>query len=219
METHLRILPLKDCDTEDPKLRKAIDRLLYGQISVIGYHPIYIIANSEQYFLLEADDMIVGFCSIYKEDGKVVLNEFEIFHECRRYGYGKIFAKYIFNTINPNEFYEMMSSAFLFWWKVLGGIYFVQHIASVIDAQSVKTKEQKKALFDLWMIKYKHNDQINTATAFNMITSILLENPSIPFEEIKASVEDSAWYRGLLAGKRPDTPRPNDIAEFTTLLL
>lgn len=219
METHLRILPMKDCDTEDPKMRKAIDRLLYGQISVIGYHPIYIIANSEQYFLLEADDMIVGFCSIYKEDEKIVLNEFEIFQEFRKYGYGKSFAKYIFNTINPHEFYEMMSSAFLFWWKVLGGIYFVQHIASVIDAQSVKTKEEKKALFNTWMIKYKHKDQINTATAFNLIATILIENPLSSFEEIKESVEDSAWFKNLLQGKRPDTPRPNDFVEFKTLIL
>ena len=219
METHMQILPLKDCDTEDPKIRKAVDRLLYGEISVIGYHPIYIIANSEQYFLLEADDMIVGFCSIYKEDNKVVLNEFEIFLECRQYGYGKMFAKYIFETINPNEFYEMMSSAFLFWWKVLGGIYFVQHIASVIDAQSVKSTEEKKAIFDTWMIKYKHKDQINTATAFNLIAAVLIDNPSIPCEEIKASVENSAWFKGLLEGKRPDTPRPNELTEFKDLLL
>ena len=219
METHMQILPLKDCDTEDPKIRKAVDRLLYGEISVIGYHPIYIIANSEQYFLLEADDMIVGFCSIYKEDNKVVLNEFEIFLECRQYGYGKMFAKYIFETINPNEFYEMMSSAFLFWWKVLGGIYFVQHIASVIDAQSVKSTEEKKAIFEAWMIKYKHNDQINTATAFNLIASILVKNPLSPFEEIKASVEDSAWFRGLLVRKRPDTPRPYELTGFKDLLL
>ena len=219
METHLRILPMKDCDTEDPKMRKAIDILLYGQISVIGYHPIYIIANSEQYFLLEADDMIVGFCSIYKEDEKIVLNEFEIFQEFRKYGYGKSFAKYIFNTINPHEFYEMMSSAFLFWWKVLGGIYFVQHIASVIDAQSVKSTEDKKAIFEAWMLKYKHKDQINTATAFNLIAAVLIENPLISFEEIKASVEDSSWFKNLLQGKRPDTPRPNDFVEFKTLIL
>ena len=209
METHLQILPLKDCNTEDPKLRTAIDRLLHGPISVIGYHPIYIIANSEQYFLLEADDMIVGFCSIFKEDGKTVLNEFEIFQEYRRYGYGKRFANHIFETIKPDEFYEMMSSAFLFWWKVLGGIYFVQHIASVIDAQSVKTKEEKKELFDTWMIKYKHKDQLNTAMAFNLIATSLLENPLTSYEEIKASVEDSSWFRGLLVGKRPDTPRPS----------
>jgi len=210
METQLRIIPLKDCDTEDPKLRTAIDRLLHGPISVIGYHPIYIIANSEQYFLLEADDMIVGFCSIYNEDNKVVLNEFEIFQEFRQYGYGKKFAKYIFATINPDEFYEMMSSAFLFWWKVLGGIYFVQHIASVIDAQSVKSKDEKKEIYETWMIKYKHKDQLNTAMAFNLIARTLIENPLTPFEEIKVSVEDSAWFRGILVGKRPDTPRPMD---------
>jgi hypothetical protein len=210
METQLRIIPLKDCDTEDPKLRTAIDRLLHGPISVIGYHPIYIIANSEQYFLLEADDMIVGFCSIYNEDSKVVLNEFEIFQEFRQYGYGKKFAKYIFATIHPNEFYEMMSSAFLFWWKVLGGIYFVQHIASVIDAQSVKSKDEKKEIYETWMIKYKHKEQLNTAMAFNLIARTLIENPLTPFEEIKASVEDSAWFRGILVGKRPDTPRPMD---------
>jgi predicted acetyltransferase len=210
METQLQIIPLKDCDTEDPKLRTAIDRLLHGPISVIGYHPIYIIANSEQYFLLEADDMIVGFCSIYNEDNKVVLNEFEIFQEFRQYGYGKKFAKHIFATINPNEFYEMMSSAFLFWWKVLGGIYFVQHIASVIDAQSVKSKDEKKEIYETWMIKYKHKEQLNTAMAFNLIARTLIENPLTPFEEIKVSVEDSAWFRSILVGKRPDTPRPMD---------
>jgi hypothetical protein len=73
----------------------------------------------------------------------------------------------------------------------------------------VKTKEEKKAIYEAWMIKYKHNDQFNTAMAFNLIARTLIENPLTPFEEIKASVEDSAWFRGLLVGKRPDTPRPS----------
>jgi len=208
METHLKIHPLKDCDTEDLKLRAAIDRLIHGKISVIGYHPIYIIANSEQYFLLEADDMIVGFCSLYTEDGKIILNEFEIFEECRRYGYGKQFALHIFCSKKPDEFYEMMSSAFLFWWRVLGGIYFVKHIASVIDAQSAETKLEKKAKFDAWILKYKHGDQLNTYTAFCSIVDILLENPTTSYEKVVASVEETFWFQRLVQGKRPDTPRP-----------
>ena len=71
-----------------------------------------------------------------------------------------------------------------------------------------KPKQEKKAKFDAWILKYKHSDQLNTFTAFRYIVEYLLENPANPFEEVVASVEDTPWFQRLLQGKRPDTPRP-----------
>jgi len=210
MDLHLCVIPLQECNTEDP----GYQRLLSGPIDIYdgkGYDPDLISNFMNDYYLLVHGDTCVGFCSIYVEGATTVLNEFEIYHEHRGYSYGSVFAKHLihqFIKTEKVEIYEIMSNAFLFWWRCLGGIYFVKHIASVIDAQSAETKQEKKAKFDAWILKYKHGDQLNTFTAFRNIVEYLLENPANPFEEVVASVEDTPWFQRLLQGKRPDTPRP-----------
>jgi hypothetical protein len=207
MDLHLCVIPLQECNTEDP----GYQRLLKGPIDIYegaGYNKELLSNFTSEYYLLFHDRTCVGFCSIYEEEDATVLNEFEIYHEFRGYSYGNIFAKHLINNFIPNtkrlEFYEIMSNAFLFWWRCLGGIYFVKHIADVIGAPGAANLQR----FDTWLIKYKHRDQLNTYTGFKYVAGFLTEFPHKKYEEIAAMVEATPWYQKLFMNRNPTPPRP-----------
>jgi hypothetical protein len=97
-----------------------------------------------------------------------------------------------------------MSSAFLFWWRCLGGIYFVKHIADVIGALSVENLHR----FEEWTLKYKHRDQQNTYGGFSYVATFLTENHLASHQEIAAMVEATPWYQKLFMNRNPTPPRP-----------
>jgi len=203
---HLRVIPLQECNTEDPGLQ----RLLSGPIDIYdgkGYDPDLISNFLNDYYLLFHDDTCVGFCSIYTEGATTVLNEFEIYHEHRGSSYGSIFAKHLiykFIKTEKVEIYEIMSNAFLFWWRCLGGTYFVKHIADVIGARSAKNL----GAFEEWTIKNKHKYQQNTYQGFSYVAKFLVEFPDASDEEVAAMVEATSWYQVLFQNRIPTPPRP-----------
>jgi hypothetical protein len=207
MDLHLCVIPLQECNTEDP----GYQRLLKGPIDIYegaGYNKELLSNFTSEYYLLSYEGICVGFCSIYEEEDAIVLNEFEIYHEFRGYSYGSIFAKHlVHNFISKTkrlEFYEIMSSAFLFWWRCLGGIYFVKHIADVIGAPSVENLHR----FEEWTLKYKHRDQQNTYGGFSYVATFLTENHLASHQEIAAMVEATPWYQKLFMNRNPTPPRP-----------
>jgi hypothetical protein len=206
MDLHLCVIPLQECNTEDPGYK----RLLSGPIDIYdgaGYNKD-LINIASKYYLLSYAGTCVGFCSIYEEEDATVLNEFEIYHEFRGYSYGNIFAKHlVHNFISKTkrlEFYEIMSNAFLFWWRCLGGIYFVKHIADVIGTPSVENLHR----FEEWTIKYKHRDQLNTYGGFSYVATFLTDFPYKTHAEIAAMVEATPWYQKIFMNRNPTPPRP-----------
>ena len=206
-QSHLSVIPLQECNTEDPGPK----RLLKGPIDIYdgkGYDEDLLSNFTSDYYLLYYDQTCVGFCSIYEETDAIVLNEFEIFHEHRGFSYGSIFAKHlVYNFIKktkPLEFYEIMSSAFIFWWRCLGGIYFVKHIADVIGVRSTENLQR----FEDWTIKYKHRDQPNTYGGFSYVATFLTDFPEKTYEEIATMVEATPWYQKLYHNRTPTPPRP-----------
>jgi hypothetical protein len=187
-----------------------------------GFDPKFLAENSSQYFLLEDTSQkgkIVGFCSAFNDTispNSIVLNEFEIFHEYRGEKWGKKFANYIWDNLESivtnepiggflsdckqtkkkrKELIEILSPAIGFWWRTLGGTYFVQHIADVIDAQSVddspfrKTKNSceqnnKKERFTSWLRNYKHDKQERTTQIFTEIFNELCKKPRTKIVDI-----------------------------------
>jgi hypothetical protein len=207
MDLHLCVIPLQECNTEDP----GYQRLLKGPIDIYegaGYNKELLSNFRSEYYLLFYEKTCVGFCSIYEEEDATILNEFEIYHEFRGYSYGNIFAKHLVNNFIPNtkrlEFYEIMSNAFLFWWRCLGGIYFVKHIADVIGAPSAVNLQR----FEEWLTKYKHRDQLNTYTGFKYVAGFLTEFPHKKYAEIAAMVEATPWYQKIFMNRNPTPPRP-----------
>jgi len=207
MDLHLCVIPLQECNTEDP----GYQRLLSGPIDIYdgtGYNKDLINNFMSEYYLLFHEKTCIGFCSIYEEEDATVLNEFEVFHEFRGYSYGNIFAQYLVHEFISKtkrlEFYEIMSNAFLFWWRCLGGIYFVKHIADVIGAPSVENLHR----FEEWTIKYKHRDQLNTYGGFSYIATFLTDHPHKTHAEVAAMVEATPWYQKLFMNRNPTPPRP-----------
>ena len=207
MELHLCVIPLQECNTEDP----GVQRLLKGPIDIYegaGYNKELINNFTSEYYLLFHEETCVGFCSIYEEEDAIVLNEFEIYHEFRGYSYGNLFAKYLVHEFIPKtkrlEFYEIMSNAFLFWWRCLGGIYFVKHIADVIGAPCVENLHR----FEEWTLKYNHRNQLNTYGGFSYVATFLTENPLANHQEIAAMVEATPWYQKIFMLRNPTPPRP-----------
>ena len=206
MDLHLCVIPLQECNTEDP----GYQRLLSGPIDIYdgkGYDPDLISNFMNDYYLLVHGDTCVGFCSLYIEGETTVLNEFEIYHEFRGYSYGNIFAKHLvhqFIKTDKVEIYEIMSNAFLFWWRCLGGIYFVKHIADVIGARCAENLYK----FEEWTIKNKHRDQPNTYGGFSYVATFLTENPEASYTEVTTMVEATPWYQKLFQNRMPTPPRP-----------
>ena len=97
-----------------------------------------------------------------------------------------------------------MSSAFIFWWRCLGGIYFVKHIADVIGVRSTENLQR----FEDWTIKYKHRDQPNTYGGFSYVATFLTDFPEKTYEEIATMVEATPWYQKLYHNRTPTPPRP-----------
>jgi len=210
MSAYLSVIPLQECNTEGPGFA-GYRRLLEGPIDIYdgkGYDEELISNFLSEYFLLFYNDVCVGFCSIYEEENTVVLNEFEVFHEHRGFSYGSIFAKHLINNFIKKtkrlEFYEIMSNAFLFWWRCLGGIYFVKHIADVIGVRCTENLQR----FEDWTIKYKHRDQRNTYGGFSYVATFLTDFPEKSHEEIAAMVEATPWYQKLYHNRTPTPPRP-----------
>ena len=206
-DLHLCVIPLQECNTEDP----GYQRLLKGPIDIYegaGYNKELINNFTSEYYLLFYNQVCVGFCSIYEEEDATVLNEFEIFHEHRGFSYGNLLAKYLVHDFISKtkrlEFYEIMSNAFLFWWRCLGGIYFVKHIADVIGAPSAANLHR----FEEWTLKYKHRDQQNTYGGFSYVATFLTEFPDATHTEIAAMVEATPWYQKLFMNRNPTPPRP-----------
>ena len=207
MDFHLCVIPLQECNTEDP----GYQRLLKGPIDIYegaGYNKELLSNFSSEYYLLSYENTCVGFCSIYEEEDATVLNEFEVFHEFRGFSYGNLFAKHlVYNFISKTsrlEFYEIMSNAFLFWWRCLGGIYFVKHIADVIGTPSVENLHR----FEEWTLKYKHRDQLNTYGGFSYVATFLTDFPHKTHAEIASMVEATPWYQKLFMNRNPTPPRP-----------
>ena len=215
MDQHLCVIPLQECNTEGPGSANprtiGYQRLLKGPIDIYdgkGYDEDLISNFLSEYYLLFYNETCVGFCSIYEEEDTVVLNEFEVFHEHRGFSYGSIFAKHlVHNFIKKTkrlEFYEIMSSAFIFWWRCLGGIYFVKHIADVIGVRCTENLQR----FEEWTLKYKHRDQLNTYGGFSYVATFLTDFPKKSHEEIAAMVEATPWYQKLYHNRIPTPPRP-----------
>ena len=215
MDQHLCVIPLQECNTEGPGSANprtiGYQRLLKGPIDIYdgkGYDEDLISNFLSEYYLLFYNETCIGFCSIYEEEDTVVLNEFEVFHEHRGFSYGSIFAKHlVHNFIKKTkrlEFYEIMSSAFIFWWRCLGGIYFVKHIADVIGVRCTENLQR----FEEWTLKYKHRDQLNTYGGFSYVATFLTDFPKKSHEEIAAMVEATPWYQKLYHNRIPTPPRP-----------
>ena len=118
------------------------------------------------------------------------------------------FAKYLvhqFIKTDKVEIYEIMSNAFLFWWRCLGGIYFVKHIADVIGARCAENLYK----FEEWTIKNKHRDQPNTYGGFSYVATFLTDFPLASYTEVAAMVEATPWYQKLFQNRMPTPPRPS----------
>lgn len=228
IDSKMNIIPLKNAHPQyiDRLLIGPIDVLFdnsHNREQRQGFDPKFLAENSSQYFLLEDTSKkgkIVGFCSAFKDTispNSIVLNEFEIFHEYRGEKWGKKFANYIWNNLesivtnepiggschikNRKELIEILSPAIGFWWQTLGGTYFVQHIADVIDAQSVDDSPFpiiknccepycKKKLFTDWLRDYKHDKQERTTQVFTEIFNELCKKPRTQIEDIRDKIKN-----------------------------
>jgi len=223
MELNLRVLPLKECNSDDPDIQSAINRMITGPLDVYtgkGFHPAHLIRNADEYYLLADQTTIVGFCSsVYEENtSTLLLKEFEIFHEHRGYSWGKVFAQYLFKNAHliasgnePEHFelYEIMTDAWMFWWRSLGGLYFVKQIADVIGAQSAHGLVDRSR-FDKWVILRKHKEQKNTYFFLQAIRK-LLEKPWLSLSSIVEQIEEMDEFKNLKLCRHPTPPMPPSI--------
>ena len=119
---NISVLSFNKLKTYDKNMKNVINRMSNEPNDIrqgLGINPISMIVFKNNFFLLRDINHVneyIGYCVMSKysnnEGWYIEIDEFEIFHEYRKLGYGKIFALHITNLDNLKNIYKTTLTTF-----------------------------------------------------------------------------------------------------------
>lgn len=160
------------------KNNAVLQRIINRQNVIGGVTICDMIRYKERFFLLfdSTADVYVGYATIRenKIENVFYLEAFEIFFEFRGSGYGSEFARRIVFGSEWREsgksnctvvVCQILDDAMLFWWRALGGEYFVDLVWLSLDT----TQDKRSIWFDKWLRKHQKNSDSFASKIFRII--------------------------------------------------
>lgn len=156
--------------------RNAIQYLLTKPLDVKGGNPMStesLITYSHMIYILSdaSTDEALGYAKIEEKDGTKFIEEFEVFREYRKRGYGRVFVDLLTDMELFDDIEGVIDSAAIFWWKVLGS-----HHWYIIAENYVEDNEEEDQMYGVlcYCESRGHKDRMTNAllTLFELAPTI-----------------------------------------------
>lgn len=210
MDEHLEIVSLRNV-CRNKNSQKLINRLTKKPISMLGKSSFKIIdlishRNDDMYIFVNNHNYknltYVGFCKIHTENQINILSQFEIFYEHRNKGYGKFFARMLYDNnsyISFNEISKILNCSILFWWKAIP--FYFENMIKIIIEKYPKNIEHQSTELEEYFDKYYHKSEKITCELFRIILQYYTKCENAEYtdcESIDGFIEKSYIYKEML---------------------